>query len=159
MASNSPTRLEQGDAAPAFRAIDHTGTERSSDEFAGSKLIIYFYPRAFTPGCTTESCDFRDRHEVFAERGYRILGVSPDGPEKLAEFREEYGLPFDLLSDPDHTVAAAFGAWGIKKNYGREYEGLIRSTILIGEDGAVEDAYYNVRAKGHAERIATSVTS
>lgn len=159
MATSTPPRLEPGDVAPAFRAIDQTGSERSSDEFAGSKLIIYFYPRAFTPGCTTESCDFRDRYEVFADTGYRILGVSPDAPDKLAEFKAEYSLPFDLLSDPDHAMAEAFGAWGVKKNYGREYEGLIRSTILIGQDGTVEEAFYNVRAKGHAERIATSVTS
>lgn len=139
--------------------MDHTGTERTSDEFAGSKLVIYFYPRAFTPGCTTESCDFRDRHDVFAERGYQILGVSPDPPDKLDEFRDEYELPFDLLSDPDHDVASAFGAWGTKKNYGREYQGVIRSTILVDADGAVEHAFYNVRAKGHAERVAGAVNS
>jgi len=157
MSSTTPERLEIGAAAPSFRALDHTGTERSSKEFDGSKLVIYFYPRAFTPGCTTEACDFRDRHDVFADRGYTILGVSPDLPDKLAEFREEYDLPFDLLSDPDHEMAAAFGAWGIKKNYGREYEGIIRSTILLDENGTVEAAHYNVRAKGHADRIAESV--
>ena len=119
--------------------------------------MIFFYPRAFTPGCTTESCDFRDRHETFAARGYALLGVSPDLPDKLAEFRDEYELPFDLLSDPDHAMASAFGAWGIKKNYGREYEGIIRSTIVIDGDGAVEQAFYNVRAKGHAERVAQAV--
>lgn len=160
MPSDTPKpRLEPGAAAPAFRAVDQTGTERSSDEFTGTKLIMYFYPRAFTPGCTTESCDFRDRYETFQARGYAILGVSPDVPEKLAEFRDEYDLPFDLLSDPDHAVAEAFGAWGIKKNYGREYEGLIRSTVVIDEDGIIEDAFYNVRAKGHAERIAASVSN
>lgn len=157
MAATTPTRLEPGVPAPSFNAVDHTGTERSSAEFAGQKLVIFFYPRAFTPGCTTESCDFRDRHETFTAQGYVILGVSPDLPDKLAEFREEYELPFDLLSDPDHTMASAFGAWGIKKNYGREYEGIIRSTILIDGDGAVEQAFYNVRAKGHAERVAQAV--
>lgn len=156
--NSTPDRLGPGDTAPAFRATDQTGTERSSDEFSGSKLILYFYPRAFTPGCTTEACDFRDRYETFIEHGYVVLGVSPDGAEKLAEFKEEHDLPFDLLSDPDHVVAEAFGAWGIKKNYGREYEGIIRSTILVDEDGAIEQAFYNVRAKGHAERIATSVS-
>ncbi|MFO7700362.1 MAG: thioredoxin-dependent thiol peroxidase [Acidimicrobiia bacterium] len=157
--SPEPRNLRPGDAAPPFVAIDHTGASRSFEEFEGSKLIIYFYPRAFTPGCTTESCDFRDRYDVFAEHGYRILGVSPDAPDKLAEFRTEYGLPFDLLSDPDHAMAATFGAWGVKKNYGKEYEGLIRSTFVIDEDGIVEDAFYNVRAKDHAERVSEAVTS
>ncbi|MCB1246162.1 MAG: thioredoxin-dependent thiol peroxidase [Acidimicrobiia bacterium] len=148
-------QLEAGDAVPEFRAVDQTGTTRTSEEFDGAKLVVYFYPRAFTPGCTTESCDFRDRHDVLAARGYSILGVSPDPPEKLAKFKTEYDLPFDLLSDPDHTVATAFGAYGTKKNYGKEYQGIIRSTFLI-DDGIVQDAFYNVRAKGHAERIVGS---
>lgn len=157
MTSTTPVRLEPGSPAPAFRALDHTGTERTSDEFSDTKLVVFFYPRAFTPGCTTEACDFRDRHDIFAKAGYALLGVSPDLPDKLAEFRDEYDLPFDLLSDPDHEMAAAYGAWGTKKNYGREYEGIIRSTILIDADGTVEDAHYNVRAKGHAERMASGV--
>ncbi len=145
-------RLEAGQAAPPFTAVDQNGTTRSLSEFADGKLVMYFYPKAFTPGCTTESCDFRDRHDVLADRGYSILGVSPDTPEKLAEFKEKYDLPFDLLSDPEHEVATAYGAYGTKKNYGREYQGIIRSTFLVA-DGTVEDAFYNVRAKGHAERI------
>ncbi len=157
--SSEPSKLQTGDAAPSFVAVDHTGTSRSSEEFRGSNLIIYFYPRAFTPGCTTESCDFRDRYDVFTDQGYRILGVSPDAPDKLAEFRTEYGLPFDLLSDPDHVMATAFGAWGVKKNYGKEYEGLIRSTFVINDEGIVEDAFYNVKAKDHAERVSQAVTS
>ena len=150
-------RLEAGDPAPAFTADDQTGTTRTLDEFAGDNLVIYFYPRAFTPGCTTESCDFRDRHEVFAAHGYRILGVSPDTPDKLAEFKAEYDLPFDLLSDPDNEMARAYGAYGTKKNYGREYEGIIRSTFLVDGDATITDAFYNVRAKGHAERISSAV--
>jgi peroxiredoxin Q/BCP len=157
MTSSNPPRLEAGDRAPTFEATDQTGATRTSEEFSGSKLVVYFYPRAFTPGCTTESCDFRDRHDTVLDRGYTILGVSPDAPDKLAEFRDEYELPFDLLSDPDHVMAEAFGAWGIKKNYGREYEGLIRSTFLIDAEGRIEEAFYNVRAKGHAERIASTV--
>ncbi len=145
--------LSEGDTIPRFSLTDDQGEIVDSVGLAGSKTLIYFYPRAFTPGCTTESCDFRDRHEMFSAAGYRILGVSPDAPEKLAEFRTEYGLPFSLLSDPDHLVAAAFGAWGIKKNYGKEYEGLIRSTFLIDETGTVTKTWRNVRAKGHAERV------
>jgi len=159
MTTSDSIHLETGDPAPAFSGLDDTNTVRSSDEFAGKKLIIYFYPKAFTPGCTTESCDFRDRYDVLAERGYEILGVSPDGVEKLGDFRAHNELPFHLLSDPDHDVASAFGAYGTKKNYGREYQGIIRSTFLIGADGMIEEAYYNVRAKGHADRVAGAVTS
>ena len=146
-------RLQSGTPAPAFKATDNTGAKRALGDFAGSKLIMYFYPRAFTPGCTTESCDFRDNHEVLAKAGYEIVGVSPDEPERLTEFIEEYNLPFPLLSDTDHEISKAFGAWGMKKNYGREYEGMIRSTIAIDENGVIEHAWYNVRAKGHADRV------
>ena len=148
-------RLEVGDEAPPFRLQDHTDTAVDSADL-NEKLVIYFYPKAFTPGCTTESCDFRDRHEAFSAAGYTIVGVSPDEPVKLARFREEHGLPFRLLSDPSHGMAAAYGAWGTKKNYGREYEGIIRSTFVIDEHGRVEQALYNVRAKGHAERVASA---
>ena len=154
----SDHRLTTGDQAPSFRRPDQDGTEVTLADFAGKRLVIYFYPKAFTPGCTTESCDFRDRHEAFAAAGYEIIGVSPDPVDRLAKFREEHGLPFPLLSDADHEMAAAYGAWGIKKNYGREYEGLIRSTFIVGPDGRIEHAWYNVRAKGHAERVAGTVT-
>jgi len=150
-------RLEPGQRTPTFRGVDHTGAEISSTDFSGSDLLIYFYPKAFTPGCTTEACDFRDRYDAFINAGYAIVGVSPDAPEKLARFRDEYNLPFPLVSDPDHTIAAAFGAWGMKKNYGREYEGMIRSTIAVDADGIITNAWYNVRAKGHAERIRRAV--
>lgn len=144
---------EIGDQAPEFTLTDHTGSPMSKRDFAGDRVVVYFYPRAFTPGCTGESCDFRDRHQTFQANGYQIIGVSPDDPGTLARFRDEYELPFPLLSDPDHAVAAAFGAWGIKMNYGKEYEGLIRSTFVIDADGIIEQAWRNVRAKGHADRI------
>jgi peroxiredoxin Q/BCP len=114
---------------------------------------LYFYPKAFTPGCTTQACDLRDRHDGFMAAGYTVLGVSPDPADKLASFREEHDLPFHLLSDPDHAVAEAYGAWGTKKNYGREYEGLIRSTFVIDADGTVEQAWRNVKATGHGARM------
>lgn len=145
--------LQSGDQAPAFERLDHTGTKLNLQSFADRKLVIYFYPRAFTPGCTTESCDFRDNHERFQAAGYEIVGVSPDPVDKLNEFRQTHDLPFPLLSDEDHAMAEAYGAWGIKKNYGKEYEGIIRSTIVIDEDGFVRDAWYNVRATGHADRV------
>jgi peroxiredoxin Q/BCP len=152
-------RLEPGQAAPTFHGVDHNGVEVSSADFVGRDLLVYFYPAAFTPGCTTEACDFRDRYQAFLAAGYAIIGVSPDKPEKLAEFRDEYDLPFSLISDPDHSIADAFGAWGLKKNYGREYEGLIRSTIAIDAKGIVTAAWYNVKATGHAERIERSVAT
>ena len=150
-------RLESGQQAPPFSGVDQDGDPVTSDDFVGRSLVMYFYPKAFTPGCTTESCDFRDRHQAFTGAGYTVVGVSPDEPDKLARFRDEHELPFPLISDPDHVIAEAFGAWGIKKNYGREYEGLIRSTIITDENGTVTSAWYNVRAKGHAERVAKGV--
>jgi len=149
--------LEQGDKAPDFSLLDHEGSTVSLADFDGSRFVVYFYPKAFTPGCTGESCDFRDNHDRFLAAGYSIIGVSPDAPERLAKFIDEYGLPFRLLSDTDHTMANAYGAWGIKKNYGKEYEGLIRSTFVVDADGNIEHAWYNVRAKGHVERVGKTV--
>ena len=148
--------LKAGDPAPDFSLSDHDGNTVRLSDLAGERVILYFYPKAFTPGCTTQACDFRDRHDALAAAGYRLLGVSPDPPDRLARFRDEHGLPFPLLSDPDHETAAAYGAWGIKKNYGKAYEGLIRSTFVIS-DGNIDKAWRNVRAKGHAERISTEI--
>jgi len=149
---------DAGDAAPPFTLTAHDGSAVSLSDFAGRRLLIYFYPAAFTPGCTTEACDFRDRHDSLTAAGIEVVGISPDDPGRLAEFRAEHGLPFALLSDPDHEVAAAYGAWGLKKNYGREYEGLIRSTFLIDASGTLEHAWRNVRATGHAGRVARDLT-
>ena len=153
------SRLETGAEAPFFSRPDHDGNVVTLDDYAGHRLVVYFYPAAFTPGCTTESCDFRDRHETFYSAGYEIVGVSPDPAEKLEKFREEHKLPFPLLADEDHSMAGAYGAWGIKKNYGKEYEGLIRSTIVIDADGRVEHAWYNVKATGHAARVHGAVAT
>lgn len=155
----SSSHLAPGDPAPSFTALDQTGAERTLEDFEGAGLVIYFYPRAFTPGCTTEACDFRDRSDTFAANGTQILGVSPDPPDKLADFKAEYHLPFDLISDPDHTVATAYGAYGEKKNYGKTYIGIIRSTFIIDGNGIIEEAFYNVRAKGHAERISKATVT
>ncbi len=151
-------QLQPGDAAPAFSRPDQDGNQVELAYFSGRPFVVFFYPKAFTPGCTTESCDFRDRHEGFVAAGYDIIGVSPDPVGKLDRFRTEYALPFRLLSDEDHAMAEAFGAWGTKKNYGKEYEGIIRSTFVIGSDGAVEHAWYNVKAGGHAERVSRELT-
>ena len=136
-----------------FTLPNQDGEEVTSGDLAGKRYVMFFYPRAMTPGCTTESCDFRDSYEEFREAGYEILGVSPDPPSRNAKFREKEGLTFDLLSDEDHELAESLGAWGEKTNYGKVYEGLIRSTFVVDEEGAVEKAYRNVRAKGHVARV------
>ncbi len=150
-------KLEPGMNSPNFSRKDDTGASRSAADYAGSGLVIYFYPKAFTPGCTGESCDFRDNHSRFIKAGYQIVGVSPDPIEKLADFRKEHELPFPLLSDPDHAMAESFGAWGLKRNYGKEYEGIIRSTFVVAADGVIEHAWYNVRAKAHVGRVAKEI--
>jgi peroxiredoxin Q/BCP len=145
--------LDAGDTAPAFELLDQDGETVRLGDFTGRSLVVYFYPKAFTGGCTKQACDFRDRHEAFAAAGYEIVGISPDPVERLGRFRDEHTLPFPVLSDPDHAVAEAYGAWGTKKNYGREYQGIIRSTFLIGPNGVVTRAMRNVRATGHVERV------
>lgn len=145
--------LTAGDKAPDFTLLDDTGASVSLADFAGERLVLYFYPRAFTPGCTTQACDLRDNHEALAAKGYAVAGVSPDSPEKLADFRTEHNLPFPMLSDPDHAVSTAFGAYGEKMLYGKTVTGMIRSTFIIGPDGVVEEAWRNVKAKGHADRL------
>ena len=145
--------IEVGQKAPAFTLPNAGGEPRSLESYAGRRLIVYFYPKAFTPGCTGESCDFRDSDAPLRAAGYTVVGVSPDPVAKLAKFQSEYDLPFDLLSDADHAMAEQYGAWGTKKNYGREYEGLIRSTVVLDETGTVERVYANVRAKGHVARL------
>lgn len=151
--TSSPVRLAPGDTAPSFSLIDDTSTTVTLDSFRGRRVLLYFYPRANTPGCTTEACDFRDNLARFNDSGIAVVGISPDSPEKLASFRDKYGLTFTLLSDPDKQVMQAYGAFGEKKNYGKVIQGVIRSTFLIDPDGLIESAQYNVRAKGHVDRI------
>lgn len=136
-----------------FSLPNQEGETVTSEDFAGKRLVMFFYPAAMTPGCTKESCDFRDSYHEFAEAGYEIVGVSPDPPAKNAKFKEKEGLNFDLLSDQDKVLATSLGAWGEKKMYGKTMEGLIRSTFVIGPDGEVEKAYRNVKATGHVARV------
>lgn len=145
--------LEPGDRAPDFALPDDSGAKVALSDFAGRRLVVYFYPKAFTPGCTTQACDLRDHHASFEAAGYAIVGISPDPVDRLSDFRAEYDLPFPLLSDEDNSTARAYGAFGPKRNYGREYDGIIRSTFIIGPDGTVEQAWHNVKAQGHAERL------
>jgi peroxiredoxin Q/BCP len=146
-------RLIPGTAAPDFTLRDSAGNDVSLKSYRGRNTIVYFYPAASTPGCTKEACDFRDTLASLQREGYDVLGVSPDSLTKLAKFAEEEGLTFPLLSDEDHSVAEAYAAWGEKKNYGRTYEGLIRSTVVVDPDGKVAVAQYNVRATGHVAKL------
>ena len=147
------SRLSVGDAAPDFTLADSASNPVSLSDFSGRSVIVYFYPAAATPGCTKEACDFRDSLSGLQQSGYAVLGISPDPVEKLSRFAEAQSLNFPLLSDPDHAVAEAYGAWGEKKNYGKVYEGLIRSTIVVDPQGAVSLAQYNVKATGHVAKL------
>lgn len=146
-------RLEPGDAAPDFTATDDQGQTVSLSDFAGSTLVLYAYPAAMTPGCTTQACDFRDSLDALAAAGVKVVGISPDKPEKLAKFRERDGLTFPLLSDQDHKILEAYGAWGEKNLYGKKYVGVIRSTFVIDPEAKIERAMYNVKAKGHVAKL------
>jgi len=147
------SKLEKGDKAPEFKLMDSEENEISSDIFKGKKTILYFYPAAGTPGCTNQACDFRDNLNSLKSLGYEVFGVSPDKPAKLAKFKEKEGLNFPMLSDPENEVQKLYGAYGLKKMYGKEYEGVIRSTFVINEDTNIEHAFYNVKAKGHVDMI------
>ena len=146
-------RLSVGDTAPDFTLSYQDGTSVSLSEFKGQRVVVYFYPAAMTPGCTTEACDFRDSLSALKAAGLVVLGISPDKPEKLKKFVEKEGLNFDLLSDPDKTMMEEWGAFGEKKNYGKVVQGVIRSTLVIDAEGVVELAQYNVKATGHVARV------
>ncbi len=146
-------RLAAGDTAPDFTLSDDSGHQVSLSSLRGQRVIIYFYPAAMTPGCTKQACDFRDSRADLADSGFTVLGISPDGPAKLAKFRDNEGLTFPLLSDPDREVLQAYGAFGEKMMYGKTTVGVIRSTFVIDPDGKVEHAYYGVKATGHVARL------
>ncbi len=148
--------LSIGDAAPDFSLESEDGTV-SLSELRGQKVILYFYPKDMTPGCTTQACDFRDNKSALDDAGYTVLGVSPDPVTRHAKFREKHDLNFPLLADIDHAVAQAYGVWREKKNYGKTYMGIVRSTFIIDEDGTLTDVQDNVRAKGHVERLVTNL--
>ncbi len=147
--------LQPGSPAPDFTLSDQDGKAVTLSSMRGRPVILYFYPAAMTPGCTTQACDFRDSLPALQSAGYTLLGISRDTPEKLHAFRERDALTFDLLSDPDHAVHEAYGAWGEKMNYGKRVEGVIRSTFVLDADGVIQHALYNVRATGHVARLRT----
>jgi thioredoxin-dependent peroxiredoxin len=139
------TRLAAGDSAPPFELVDQHGDRVRLQDFRGRKLLVYFYPEADTPGCTTQSCDVRDHRSELAGLGVDVVGISPDEPAKQLAFDEKYSLGFPLLADTDHAAAEAWGTWGEKKLYGKTYIGITRSSFLIDEDGVVERAWYRVK--------------
>ena len=150
-------RLQVGDHAPAFTLLDDRGEPVSLSDFAGQQVIVYFYPAAMTPGCTTQACDFSDSLDALASAGYAVLGISPDTPAKLAKFRERDGLTIRLLSDPDKATLTAYGAFGEKTMYGKKVTGVIRSTFVVDGEGRIADARYNVKATGHVAMLRRSL--
>ena len=145
--------LDSGDRAPAFTLADDTGNQVALSDFEGRPVVLYFYPKDNTSGCTAEACDFRDNWARVQAKGVVVLGVSPDSQRSHERFREKHELPFPLLVDEDHAVAEAYGAWGKKKMYGKTYEGIIRSTFLIGADGMVARTWSGVKVKGHVDEV------
>ena len=139
------TELQPGDAAPPFALTDQHGNTVKLEDYRGRKLLVYFYPEADTPGCTTQSCDLRDHRQEFAGLGVDVVGISPDEPGKQLAFDEKYGLGFPLLADTDHAVAEAWGTWGEKTYKGKTYLGIIRSSFLVDEEGRIERAWYKVK--------------
>ncbi len=153
MSHTLTTKLQPGTQAPDFTLKDAEGRETALADYRGKNVIVYFYPEAATPGCTTEACDFRDSLASLWGSGYEVLGVSPDAPEKLAKFTGDFSLTFPLLSDEDHSVALAYGAWGEKLVNGEITEGIVRSTVVLDPEGNVTLAQYQVKAQGHVAAL------
>jgi len=150
-------RLEKGDTVPDFKGMDQDGRSIQLSDFKGSKLILYFYPKDNTPGCTAEACNLRDNYKLWLTKGYKILGVSPDSQLSHQKFIAKYNLPFPLIADEEKTIIKAFGAWGLKKLYGREYEGLLRTTFVIDEKGIIEEVFTKVKTKDHTNQILETI--
>lgn len=147
------TTLKTGDKAPNFEALDQAGNTVKLSDYTGKKLVLFFYPKASTPGCTAEACNLRDNYETFLAKGYDILGVSADSAKRQQNFSTKNELPFPLLADEDKKVIEAFGVWGLKKFMGREYNGIHRTTFVINEEGIIEEVIAKVKTKAHTEQI------
>lgn len=147
------SHLKPGDKAPDFHGVDQDGAELSLRDLAGRKFILYFYPKDDTPGCTAEACSLRDKYQDLTRVGYAVVGVSPDAPSKHRKFKDKYDLPFSLIADQDHSIAEAYGAWGRKKFMGREYDGILRTTFLIDENGIILRVIDKVRTKDHGAQV------
>ena len=147
------TTLKIGDKAPNFSGVDQNGTMHSLANYKGNKLVVFFYPKASTPGCTAEACDLRDNYAAFQSNNYALLGVSADSEKAQLKFVEKYDLPFPLLADEEKSVIQAFGVWGPKKFMGKEYDGIHRTTFVIDENGTIQDVISDVKTKAHAAQI------
>ncbi|TVR37275.1 MAG: thioredoxin-dependent thiol peroxidase [Nitriliruptor sp.] len=151
--------LDVGQPAPAFTLPDQNGTEVTLFDLRGAPVVVYFYPKDDTPGCTTQACAVRDQWQEFEEAGATVLGISPDDVDSHARFAAKYDLPHRLLADPDRQAIDAYGAWGVKKMYGREYEGVIRSTVLIDAAGNVAEVWPKVQPKAHADKVLHAIAA
>ncbi|MCA0133496.1 thioredoxin-dependent thiol peroxidase [Winogradskyella alexanderae] len=147
------THLKVGDKAPNFSAKDEQGNKVELSDYKGKKLVVFFYPKASTPGCTAEACNLNDNFDKFQSQGYEILGVSADSAKRQANFKNKYGFQYPLIADEDKAVIEAFGVWGPKKFMGKEYDGIHRTTFVINEEGVLEDVITKVKTKAHAEQI------
>ena len=147
------TTLQIGDQAPDFQSINQDGNAVSLSDFSGKKLVLFFYPKASTPGCTLEACNLSDNYSRFVAQGYDVLGVSADSPKRQSNFKNKFEFPYDLLADEDKTVIHAYGVWGPKKFMGREYDGIHRITFVIDENGIIEDVITKVKTKEHTDQI------
>ena len=145
--------LQEGDKAPAFTSIDQDGKKVSLADYKGKKIVLYFYPEDDTPTCTIQACNLRDNYPLLKNKGFEVLGVSPDEPAKHKKFETKYSLPFTLVADPSHAIIDKYGVWGMKKLYGREYMGLHRTTFLIDEKGVIKKIFLRPKNKQHAEEI------
>jgi len=145
--------LNTGDKAPEFYAINQDGQNVSLKKFKGKKVILYFYPKDDTPGCTAEACNLRDNYNELIKRGFEVIGVSPDDKESHTRFKHKYSLPFHLVADTDKSILKLYGAWGTKKMYGKEYEGVLRTTYVISEEGKIEKVITKVDTKDHSRQI------
>ena len=150
-------KLNVGDKAPDFKGINENGENMELSNFSGRKLILYFYPKDNTPGCTNEACDLRDNYNMWIEKGYDVIGISPDSESSHQKFISKHELPFHLISDPEKVIIKEYGAWGLKKLYGREYEGLLRTTFVISEEGIITNIFAKVKTKDHTNQILESI--
>ena len=149
--------LEVGQKAPEFSLVDNEGQAHRLSDYQGQTIVVYFYPKDDTPGCTKEACSFRDSYEDYRKAGVEIIGISPDSEKSHSKFKKKHDLRFVLLSDPEHQVCEAFGVWGLKKMYGREYEGVFRTTFIIGPDGTIKRVFENVKPSDHSEEVLAEV--
>lgn len=151
------TNIKEGTKAPAFSGKNQIGEIISLEQFKGKKLILYFYPKDNTPGCTAEACDLRDGYEELFGKGFEVVGVSPDSEKSHQNFIDKYNLPFHLIADTDKTIMKAYGAWGLKKMYGKEYEGVLRTTFIIDENSIIEKIFKKVDTKAHVKQILSAL--